>query len=103
MPLTEQERGDFLSEALDSKKVQIYCKLHNYFGPSKTAEVKPNKGCAQCWMVFYFYDIATAPPHTRAQRLDELTEVVHKAVELAQSGKWDINIDPHANIKIESE
>lgn len=102
MPLSEQEKNQYLSEAMDSQKVQLYCKEHMYFGPSREQSIRPTKGCTQCWMVFYFKDIASAPPHMRAQRLDELEEVLHKAVELAQSGRWDININPHADIKIES-
>lgn len=104
MPLNERQQKEFLAEAMDSQKVQLYCGLHNYYGQSKSnPNVKPAKGCAKCWMIFYFHDIASAPPHMRKQRLDELEEVIHKATELAASGKWDIEINPHADIKIESE
>lgn len=74
-----------------------------YFGPSKNGtEAKPALGCPKCWFVLYFHDIATTPPEKRAQRLDELTEVIHHTVECVKQGKFDLNIDRHAKIETES-
>lgn len=103
MPLTEKQTNDYLAEALDSQKVNLYCKQHAYFGPSKTHEAKPHRGCQQCWMVFYVHDIASAPPHQRAQKLEELEEVLHKVVELVDAGKWDVTINPHATVEFGTE
>lgn len=90
-----------LEELLDPTKVNVYCGLHNYFGPSATNEVKPKQGCSRCWFVLYFHDLATTSPERRASRLAELDEVLHKIVELVEKGKWDY--EPYRHAKIEME
>ncbi|CAN5950548.1 unnamed protein product [Sphagnum jensenii] len=60
------------------------------------------QGCPKCWFVLYFHDIATAPPETRAQRLDELEEVVNKSCELAARGNWDYEPYRHSKIDLET-
>lgn len=98
------EQTKYLEEIMDPQKVQVYCGTHNYFGPSKPGgvEVKPAEGCPKCWFVLYFHDIATAPPETRAQRLDELEEVVNKSCELAARGNWDYVPYRHSQFETES-
>jgi len=102
MPLTEKQTTEFLSEALDSQKVNLYCETHSYYGPSKNHQAKPAKNCPKCWMIFYFHDIASAAPHQRKQKLDELEEVLHNVVELVEKGKWDVTINPHAKVEFET-
>jgi hypothetical protein len=51
--------------------------------------------------VLFFHDIANTPPDKRAERLDELEEVVHKVVELAAKGKWDFIPYRHAQMELE--
>lgn len=88
---------------MDPQKVQVYCSTHQYFGPTKNGtEVKPGLGCSKCWFVLYFHDIATTPPEKRAARLDELTEVLHKTVELVEQGKFDFEPMRHSEIEMES-
>lgn len=101
MPLNENEKQEFLAEALDSQKVTLYCKDHMYFGPSKEKPMAPHLGCPQCWMVFYFHDMAQTAPHLREQRMEELTEVLHKVVEEVQRGTWDYK--PYDKAKFEFE
>lgn len=98
------DREKLLEEVLDPNKVSIYCGTHNYFGPTKPGqpEVKPGQNCPKCWTVLYLHDIATTPPAQRAQRLDELEEVIHKATELAARGMWDYEPLRHSKIEMES-
>lgn len=94
------EQKKYLEEVMDPQKVSVYCGTHMYFGPSKNGvEAKPAQGCPKCWFVLYFHDIATTPPEQRAARLDELDEVVHKACELADKGKFDYEVNRHAKFE----
>lgn len=104
MTMTPKERDSYLLEALDPRKISIFCGLHDYHGPSKTnKEIKPFKNCSRCWFVFYLHDIASTPPHLRAERLSELEEVINHATELADKGKFDFEPYRHPKIEIGSE
>jgi hypothetical protein len=93
----------YLDEVMDPQKVSVYCGDHMYFGPAKNGvESKPAVGCKKCWFVLYFHDIASTPPDKRAARLDELTEVLHKTVELVEQGKWDFEPLRHSQIEMDS-
>lgn len=94
------EQSNRIEELMDPNKVTLYCGIHNYFGPSKGGvQVKPALGCPRCCMVMYFYDIVNTAPERRAERLDELTEVLHKVAELSAKGKWDFTPYEHAQIE----
>jgi hypothetical protein len=99
---TDADKRALLTEVMDPQKVQLYCALHNYFGPSTTVEMKPKQGCSRCWFVFFFHDIASTPPDRRAARLAELDEVLHKVVEEVERGKFDFEPYRHAKIEMES-
>lgn len=103
MALTKEQQ-DYLNEVVDPQKVALYCGTHMYFGPSKAGTVgeKPHMGCPKCCFVMYFHDLATTPPDKRAQRLDELDEVLHKVVEEVEAGRWDFQALRHAEVKVES-
>jgi hypothetical protein len=47
----------------------------------------------------YFYDLVNTAPERRAERLEELTEVLHKVTELSAKGKWDFEAYEHARIE----
>jgi hypothetical protein len=79
------------------------CPKHMYFGPSKVADTKPKQGCSECWLVYFLHDIASVPPSQREQRLEELTEVIHKLNEHVEKGTWDFTPNRHAQIEFESE
>lgn len=76
-----------------SDKVALICGKHNYVASKKrangTVAIPPNtKGCSQCWKVYYITDLAMTPPGKRQERLDELEEVIHRAIEYEQKGKF---------------
>lgn len=97
------EQSNRLAEIMDPNKVTVYCGLHSYFGPSKNGvETKPMQGCSRCWTVLYFYDIVNTAPERRAERLEELTEVLHKVTEMADKGTWDFEPYRHSKVEIES-
>lgn len=103
MSFTEQEQQDIIREAM-SERVNLMCGKHFYAGPSKNnPEIKPHPGCSQCWQVYFIKDIASVPPSMRAQRLDELEEVLHHMNEMVEKGTWDFEPYEHAKIEITEE
>lgn len=104
MSMTPKEQADYLEQALDPRKLSMYCGLHKYYGPSKTnKEIKPHKNCARCWFVFYVHDMVSTPPHHRAERLEALEEVLHHAAELDDKGQFDFKPYLHPKVEIGSE
>ena len=104
MALTEQQKLDYLNEIFDSNKVNLKCGRHLYFGPVKDKpEITPMLGCVDCWKVFYIMEMASTPANERHQKLDEIEEVLHNAVQLVETGKWDIDLYDHAQIEIGKE
>jgi len=104
MAFSEKEKQDILAQALDPNKVYLYCAGHSYFGPSKSGKpIRPTNGCAKCWEVYYWHDLASAPPHMREQRLSELEEVLSNMVQMINAGTWDFVPYEHAQIEITQE
>jgi hypothetical protein len=100
-----------LSE-IRSDKVTLTCGKHNYVAAKRRANATvaippvPN-GCKDCWMVYYVTDLALTPPGKRQERLDELEEVIHHAVEFEQKGTFgkDFELydtkDPRFEVNVE--
>jgi hypothetical protein len=89
---TSKNQRDILGE-LASEAVTLVCGKHAYTAARKrangTVAIPPGtRGCADCWRVFYFTDLALTPPNKRQERLDELEEVIRHAVEFERSGKF---------------
>lgn len=104
MAITQAQKQEYLAEIFDPNKVNLKCGKHLYFGPVKNKpEIQPMLGCADCWKVFYIHELATTPADERRQKLEELEEVLHNAVQLVESGQWDINLYPHAKVEIGKE
>ena len=101
MALTDQQKKEMLSEIFDSQKVQVKCGKHLYFAGSKDA--KPALGCSDCWRVYFINELATTPPNERAQKLDELDEVIRKMVQMVEAGQWDLNLYKHPKIEFGTE
>lgn len=112
MPLSEKDRTQLADEKLDPRRLNLQCVIHNYFGPIgrndqfQGARIVPAHmrehpvlGCAQCVKVFYIMDILSVPPSQRAQRFEELEEVVTKMVEYADKGQFDFNAYRHPVIE----
>lgn len=103
--MNQSDQEQVIREALDTEKIQLVCKKHNYLGgkmPPKTS------GCKDCWYAFYVWDLATTPPSQRQQRLDELEEVIHHAIEYEQKGQFtDFKLfepgDPRLKIEYEKD
>lgn len=93
-------------EEKDSERLQLSCPKHRYLGGKLPPETK---GCKDCWMAYYVWDLATTPPSLRQERLDELESVVRHAVEYEQKGRFgkDFTLyeptDPRFEIKIEKD
>jgi hypothetical protein len=72
----------------------LYCSKHNYSAAKKrpsgaTVAIPPSStGCPECWKVYYITDYALTPLETQSQRLNELEEVIHHAVEYEQKGTF---------------
>jgi hypothetical protein len=107
MAISEQDKEEMLAEIFDDQKinrVRFFCAKHAYQGPVKgQPEITPGLGCADCWKIFYLVELATTPPSERKEKLEELEEVLHKAVALFEANKWDIEMYPHAQIEIGNE
>jgi hypothetical protein len=95
--MTPEQFGKWLEELMTDEKTALYCKKHSY----ASCKIPPNAvGCKDCWQAFYFYMIARTPPHLRAEKIELLIEVVKKAVELEESGKFDLELYDHPVIKV---
>lgn len=106
-----QNIDKILSE-INSDEVTLTCGKHNYVAARKRANatlaIPPNtRGCADCWKVYYITDLALTPPGKRQERLDELEEVIHHAVEFERTGKFGADFelydtkDPRFAVEIE--
>lgn len=78
--------------------VILTCPKHGYVAARKrqghTAVIPPDShGCADCWKVYYISDYILTPESTRAQRLNELEEVIQHAVEFDKTGKFGTDFE----------
>lgn len=98
MALSEKDKQLLADEKFDPRKVILACPLHSYFGPEtgKSAGIalvrktgKMDAACKTCWMVYYTCALSMVPPSERAQRLEEMTEVVRDCNQAVEQGKWD--------------
>jgi hypothetical protein len=89
---TPQEFSKILSE-IASDRLTLICGKHNYVAARKRANATmaippmPN-GCKLCWENYYITDLALTPPAKRQERLDELEEVIHHAIEFEKKGTF---------------
>lgn len=99
---------------IGSDKVTLTCGKHNYVAARRRANatlaVPPEtRGCADCWKVYYITDLALTEPGKRQERLDELEQVIHHAIEYEQKGKFgdDFELfepqDSRFEVKIEKD
>lgn len=86
------EKLSRLLEEVRGGKVLINCAKHNYVG----GKIPPNPDkatCPKCWEAYYVWDYAMQLPWKRQERLEELDEVVHHAVEFAQKGTFGNDLE----------
>lgn len=88
MPInfTEAEVTKLLGEVMDPNKVLLTCKRHMYVGCEKPPEPK---GCKNCWEAYWWFMIASTPPHLRQERLEQAYRAVYDAVKMAERGEFD--------------
>jgi len=101
--LTDKDKDLLKDEHFDPRKMMVGCAQHSYYGPSKIIETHPAKNCKQCWMVYFLHDLANVPPSERAQRFEEIEEVVRNLNQMVETGKWDFKPFKHPEISIEKD
>lgn len=112
--LNEKDRAQLKNEKLDPNHLNLVCPIHSYYGPigrndqfqgARIVPVRvrehPALGCANCIKIFYIFDILSVPPSERAQRFEELEEVMMKMIEHAEKGKFDFRANRHPIIEFE--
>lgn len=115
MPLSIKDREQLADERLDPSRLNLNCPIHNYYGPIgrkdqfQGARIVPAHmrehpaiGCANCIKIFYIFDILSVPPSDRAQRFEELEEVMMKMIEQSEKGNFDFVAFRHPKIKYEN-
>lgn len=95
---SESEVTALLAEVMDKEKVLLHCEPHRYLGSSTPPT---SRGCKYCWEAYYWYMLASTPPHLREERLELLERGVAHAVELVEQGKFDF--EPLARPEIHTE
>ena len=98
--MNDKQRQALINEALDTRKMLLFCEVHGYIGgPSRS----PYPGCKSCWMAYFVGIMAKTPPHKREQKLQELETIVHKLAEDVERGKADFTLFEHPHINIERD
>lgn len=96
----QDDKLESMLDELDSEKINLYCSEHpDYQG----APEKKKNGCAKCWTIYYIKELAGLPEEDRDEFLDRLESAVHHATELAEKGKFDVDIWDKPEIKIEKD
>lgn len=82
--LSQKDRDQLVSEALDPKKVTLTCGIHHY---AYGGRLKPNFKCKQCMMVCFMGLIANTPPEKRKEQMEMLEYSVHELIDLEKKGQ----------------
>lgn len=98
MNLTTHDTEKILSGYLDEQRVILHCGTHNYAGPG--SKTPPVEGCSKCAHVMLYTIIARKQGDKKAA-LDELSDLIHALVELAEEGTLDYQSLPRPEIHIE--
>lgn len=97
---TDKQVADLLKDVLDKDKVLLTCAKHFYLGSSTPPD---SHGCKNCWEAYYWYMIATTPPHLRQERLAMLESAVMHAVESVERGEFDLELQDRPTVTIEKD
>ena len=60
----------------------------------------PNNSCQGCWILYFLRLEAVTPPEEREQLFYNLNKHMTEAVKLAESGKWDLELDRHPTTSV---
>lgn len=106
--LSEKDKAQLTDEKLDPRRLNLVCPLHNYYGPigrndqfqgARIVPIRmrehPALGCPNCIKIFYVFDVLSVPPSERAQRFEELEEVMSKMIEQAEKGNFTFEAFRH--------
>ena len=91
--------NDWAAEVLNPQKVLLHCGTHSYV--ASDTPPRPN-GCKNCWEAYWWFKIASTPPHLRAERLEQALRMVRNAVQAVEKGDWDFKLDegyPEATVE----
>jgi hypothetical protein len=84
--ISEKDKQQLLSEALDPTKITLTCGQHAYaYGGS----VSPNFKCKKCLFTMFIGLLANTPPEKRMEQMEMLEFSVHELIEAKQSGKME--------------
>lgn len=85
-----REKLDRIFGDLRSGKLFLTCGKHNYVAYIHKGAVKPPtpRGCPTCWDAYFKTDYALTDPNIQYERLAELDEVIHRAVEFEKKGTF---------------
>lgn len=86
-------------EVLNTQKVLLHCGVHKYIA----SDIPPlPRGCKNCWEAYWWFKIASPPPHLRRERLEQAFKMVMDANQAVEQGDWDFQVDlgyPEAKIE----
>jgi hypothetical protein len=85
-----QNVNDWAGEVLNPQKVLLHCGVHSYVGSDTPP---PPRGCKNCWEAYWWYKIASTPPHLRQERLEQAMKMVRDANQAVEAGKFDFLVD----------
>jgi hypothetical protein len=104
---TQEEQKLLLHEVLDKNRVHLVCSQYPNGKPHElymgSATPPPPRGCANCWKAYWWYMIASTPPHLREARLAAAEKAVRDAVQWAEAGNFDFVPFDRPEITIEKD
>ena len=79
-----QNVNDWAGEVLNKEKVLLHCGDHNYVASDTPP---PPRGCVNCWKAYWWFKIASTPPHLRQERLEQAMKMVRDANQAVEGGE----------------
>jgi hypothetical protein len=96
-----QNVEDWAGEVLNPQKVLLHCGVHNYIASDTPP---PPRGCKNCWEAYWWFKIASTPPHLRQERLEQAFKMVRDANQAIETGTWDFQVaEGYPEAKIEKD
>lgn len=99
--LNNTEKAKWIAELnnLDGT-VLLKCDVHNFFPGHPNSEAK--MGCPDCAYAELFHQVATTPPHKRAELVDQMERAIHHLCEDLDRGET-FQIFDHPEISYERD
>lgn len=95
----EQVKG-ILGEVMDKDKILLTCGQHLYLA----SDTPPKSvGCKNCWEAYWWYKIASTPPHLREARLEMIYRAVYDAVKAHERGEFDFLVSERPEITVHKD